>query len=480
MVKNMRKYGTSCMKAPNDPKLLTEKMSQELTERNSSVCKNTGSAGPVSILNAGYDKKYLHVGKAYGCFIEDCGGNIYIDTALGAGTHILGHASPIVAEEIERQAREGTLYILPNKCTYEVGELLSDVLPHFHGFVFCNSGTEATIRATRIARAYTHREKVAMFSGGWHGGNDMLLFEEDYMGDENRPALMFKSAGVPQKVMDMTLMLPYNSDAAFDLIKRHKGKLAMVIIEPSQGSNPRDDVGEFLCELRRVTAKHNILLCFDEIITGFRIALGGCQEYYGIKADIATYGKTLGGGLPIGMVAGTEEVMKIVRGCNEEKPVFMGGTFSANPLVMHVAKSVLRYLVENSETIYTYLNENGQHIRNTVNEFCISNQIPVRMTGIGSMSRLIFTDKAIRSRRDRDEYELDNALQKQFYLYLLLEKGIYVSSNRILFLSTEHKKEHIEKIICSIIGALEYFSKHLNVSKREAYGRRTGVKRFCI
>lgn len=461
----MRKYGTSCTKAPNDPKLLTEKMGQELTKRNSSVCKNTGSAGPVSILNAGYDKKYLHVVKAYGCFIEDCSGNVYIDTALGAGTHILGHASPIIAGEIEKQAREGTLYILPNKYTYEVGGLLSQAVPHFSSFVFCNSGTEATIRATRIARAYSGRKKVAMFSGGWHGGNDMLLFEEDYTADEDRPAPMFKSAGVPQEIMDMTLMLPYNSDAALDLIKQHGDELAMVIVEPSQGSNPRDDVGEFLRELRRITAKHSILLCFDEIVTGFRVALGGCQEYYGVEADIATYGKTLGGGLPIGLVAGRKNVMEVVKDQGDGRLVFMGGTFSANPLVMCVAKAVLSHLTENKDTIYKELNENGKFLRQVVNEFCIAHRVPVRMIGIGSMSRIIFTDKEIKSRRDRDKYESDTSLQELFYLHVLLEKGIYISGNRIIFLSAAHKKEHVERIIYSIIESLDYFVKHLKVFK---------------
>jgi glutamate-1-semialdehyde 2,1-aminomutase len=451
------------MRVQNKPHILTGKVREEISKRNSPVAEFLNDNNNFSILNAGYDRDCLHARKAYGCFIEDCSGNIYIDTALGAGTHILGHASSIIAEEIEKQAREGTLYILPNEYTYEVGELLSHAIPHFSSFVFCNSGTEATIRATRIARAYTGRKKVAMFSGGWHGGNDMLLFEEDYNGNDIKPVPMFKSAGVPEELMGMILMLPYNNDAAFDLIEQHKDELAMVVIEPSQGSNPRDDVGEFLGELRRITAKHSILLCFDEIVTGFRVALGGCQEYYGVEADIATYGKALGGGLPIGLVAGKKEVMSVVKGNGHKKPVFMGGTFSANPLVMHVAKTVLQYLIENRKTTYTSLNENGQCVRNTINEFCASNQVPVRMIGIGSISRMIFTDKAIKSRRERDKYEADDTLQKLFYSYLRFEKGVHVSSNRILFLSTAHKKEHIEKIIHSIIATLEYFTKHLNV-----------------
>jgi glutamate-1-semialdehyde 2,1-aminomutase len=181
---------------------------------------------------------------------------------------------------------------------------------------------------------------------------------------------------------------------------------------------------------------------------------------------VAAYGKTLGGGLPIGMIGGTEDVMKVIKGCNGEKPVFMGGTFSANPLVMRVAKTVLQHLIENREDIYSCLNGNGQYIRNRINEFCVSNQIPVRMMGIGSMSRMIFTDKTVKSRRDRDKYEVDDPLQKLFYSYLRVEKGVHISSNRVVFLSTAHKKEHIERIIESTTGSLKYFAEELKLSRQ--------------
>jgi len=413
------------------------------------------------ILNSAYEEAKLHIAKAYGCFIEDFDGNVYIDTALGAGTHILGYSSPIIANTLARQAKEGTLYILPNIYTYEVGRLLCHAVPHFDSFVFCNSGSEATIRSVRIARAYTGKKKIAMFSGGWHGGNDMLLFEDDYSSDAKRPLPMFRSGGLTQEIMDMILMLPYNDSAAFDLIERHKDDLAMVIIEPSQGSNPRDDVSPFFHHLREITAQYGILLCFDEIITGFRIALGGCQEHYAVEADIAAYGKTLGGGVPIGMVAGRKDVMEVVKGRDNQKPVFMGGTFSANPLAMCIAKTVLCYLTENRESVYTDLNENGQVLRNTINDFCIKHEVPVRMIGIGSMSRMIFTDKMIRSRRDRDKYELDTSLQELFYLYLRLKKNIHISGNRIIFLSTAHKKEYVERITQALIESLQYFTEEL-------------------
>jgi glutamate-1-semialdehyde 2,1-aminomutase len=443
--------------------VLQEKLNKELFKRNQSIINILNKNTQFTLLNAGYEKNILHISKAYGCFIEDCGGNVYIDTALGAGTHILGHAHPLLTEEIIRQSKEGTLYILPNKYAYEAGKLLSEIIPHFHSFVFCNSGSEATMRAARLARAYTEKSKIAMFGGGWHGGNDLMLYEDDYNSDEKRPLAMLKSGGLPKDLLDLVLFLPYNSDAALDSIEQHKDGLAMVIIEPSQGSNPRDDVGDFLHQLREITSRFNILLCFDEIITGFRVALGGCQEYYGVKADIVTYGKTLGGGLPVGMVCGNQEIMNAIHGSDHEIPVFMGGTFSANPLVMCLAKSILQYLINNKDTVYPYLNQNGKYIRDMVNEFCLTENIPVRMMGIGSMSRLIFTEKLIESRRQRDKYEIEDEIQKLFYLYLLLKKGIHVSSNRVIFISTEHHKEHIEQITQSIIQSLKYFVNELEL-----------------
>lgn len=165
--------------------------------------------------------------------------------------------------------------------------------------------------------------------------------------------------------------------------------------------------------------------------------------------------------MSIGLVAGTREVMQVVKGRDNGKSVFMGGTFSANPLAMAMAKAVLQYLSDNRGDVYPYLNENGQKLRNRVNDYCNANRISVRMMGLGSMSRLMFTDKAVRSRRERDQYEIDNTLQDLFYLYLLLEKGIHVIGNRIIFLSTAHREEHVEKIGQAIVESVEFFATQL-------------------
>ena len=227
----------------------------------------------------------------------------------------------------------------------------------------------------------------------------------------------------------------------------------MVMIEPSQGSNPRDDVGPFLKKLKSVTRKYGIVLCFDEIITGFRVALGGCQEHYGITPDMATYGKTLGGGLPIGLVAGKKKIMDVIKGDKSGKPVFMGGTFSANPLAMRISFVLLKHLMAHQKTLYSYLNAQGRRLRKEINDFCVDRRIPARAMGIGSMSRLIFTDKPVSSRRDRDHLEAPQELQSRFYLHLL-KKGVHVSSNRILFISGAHGKADVARIIKAICESL--------------------------
>ena len=433
----------------------------ELRKRNAPACSFIDSPGRGRIYNEGYHENKLHIQKARGCYVEDCLGNRYIDTALGAGTHLLGHAHPVVVAAVTEQVQDGSLYINPNLQAYQLAERLAAVFPSMDGFVFCNSGSEATMRAARIARAHTGRRKVAVFSGSWHGGQDLLLVEDDYDSDAADPRGKLKSAGVPEQVRELTVMLPFNHQAAFDLIKKHRDELAMVIVEPSQGSNPRDDIQGFLQELRRVTEEHRILLCFDEMITGFRIALGGGQQYWGVVPDLATYGKTLGGGLPFGMLAGKRDIFDTIRGPDSALPVFMGGTFSANPLLTHVGLKLLAHLVEHEEAVYGELNRRGGLLRAEVNRGYQACGIPLRMIGVGSFLRLLFTDAPVSSRRDRDRLELPARLQKLFFNYLLLHKGININSSGVIFLSTQHDDQITGELIAGFLAAGSFFKDAL-------------------
>lgn len=407
------------------------------------------------VLNEGYSMSNLLIEKAYGCYLEDINCNKYIDTTLGNGTHILGHSPQVIKESIKNQLNRGILYTTYNQDTYEVAELIKKCVPSVvESVIFCNTGSEATMRAARISRAYTNKNKIAVFSGAWHGGNELFMFDHDYLSDEYTSE--HKSAGVPDDFKKNVIVLPYNDAAAFDLIRQNKNELAMVIIEPSQGSNPRDDMFEFLNQLRKVTKENKIILCFDEIITGFKVAIGGCIEYYDIQPDLVTYGKTVGGGLPIGIIAGNARVMGVVQGNKNNLPVFMGGTFSANPLVMSTTKALLKYLIMNKNKIYSDLNSKGNYIKDYINQYCKKNSISMRMIGIGSILRLVFTDYPILSRRDRDLHESDISLQDAFYSHLLVHSSVFVNKNRIIFLSTKHTEEVIDKLLTSIIESITH------------------------
>ncbi|MCT7530903.1 aspartate aminotransferase family protein [Aliarcobacter cryaerophilus] len=405
------------------------------------------------LMNEGYDSKKTIFVKAEGNYIYDDKNQKYLDTTIGSGTHILGHRNTIIVETLKKQLDTSMLFTTNNNIAFEVSELITQCVPSIDKIVFCNTGSEATMRAARISRAYTKKKKIALFSGAWHGGNELFFYDYDYIKNDKKS--YHKSAGVPDEFKELVIVLPYNDNDTFTMIEEHKNELAMVIIEPSQGSNPRDDMQEFLLKLRNITLENNIVLCFDEMITGFRVALGGAQEYYGIEADIVTYGKTIGAGMPIGVVGGKNKFMKIIKGECGSLPVFMGGTFSANPMSMASSKALLKYLISNKDDVYGNLKLNANYIKTSINEYCIKNNVPIRMIGLNSMLRLVFTDYPIKSRQDRDKYELNIEKQNKFYKYLLEEKKIFVNGNRIIFLSITYSKKDVEYLIKSLVDAIE-------------------------
>lgn len=402
------------------------------------------------VLNETYVADALYIKSAAGAYIEDSTGKKHIDLCLGAGTHILGHNNPIVKERVLDQLNKGALYIGPNKMTCEFTETLYNVTGR-ERFIFCNSGAEATMRAMRIARAYTGKNKIALFSGGWHGGQDNALFDDDYSNLNSSGKVCYKSAGITKSLKKSTVMLPYNSDEAINIIKDAAHEIAMVIIEPSQGSNPRDDVGDFLRKLREVTLEYEVLLCFDEVITGFRVGLGGASKHYSITSDLITFGKTVGGGFPIGIVSGKTSILDQVS--NTSLPVFYGGTFSANPLSVVAGNAVVSYLLSNQHEVYDELDHQSARMKNQINQYCIKNSLPVRMLGIKSMMRLVFTDKPIKSRKEREKYEISRAMQLKFYKQLI-DCGVYVGSNGIIFISIIHDRDIVDmviKIFCTVL-----------------------------
>ena len=364
------------------------------------------------------------VKKAYKSYIENDKGVKFIDTSMGSGAQIIGHNNSLI-RKIGKQIERGTVYTIPSFHTDSVNRYLKEYInPDFYEqYIFCNSGTEANMRAIRLARAYTGKNVIGRFHGGWHGGLDGFLKEHP----DNR--------GVPVVTDSLFKVLPYNDDRCFEQITPD---MAAVIVEPVQGSNPRSDIKLFLQKLRDHCASTGVLLIFDEVMTGFRLSAKGGAGIFNVRPDIVTYGKVLGGGFPIGAVGGKTEIMKT-------KNVFYGGTFSANPLSMYAAGVILEAIVSTKDINYEKLNNAGKLFRNELNDFFTEQALKTRAIGCGSINRIIFTDKFIRNRKERDEFEPSDA--QKIFSEKLKRFGVFVHGNGLYHFSMAHTPEIITELI---------------------------------
>ena len=369
----------------------------------------------------------MEIKTANKCYVIDAEGNKYIDTTMGSGAQIIGHNNPLI-REAGKQIERGTIYTIPNCHTDKVNGYLKEYInPDFdERYIFCNSGTEANMRAIRLARAYTGKSLVGRFHGGWHGGLDGFLKEHP----DNK--------GIPTATDSLFKVLPYNNDKCFEEIT---SDMAAVIVEPVQGSNPRSDIKQFLQKLRDHCTKTKVLLIFDEVMTGFRLSPKGGAGIFSVQPDIVTYGKALGGGFPIGTVGAKSEIIKT-------KNVFYGGTFSANPLSMYAASLILETIVGAKHIQYDKLNYTGKLFRDELNKFFIRGEKKMRVMGCGSLNRIIFTDKFIKNRKDRDFHEPQNA--QMIFSEKLKRFGVFVNGNGLYHFSMAHTTEVVKDLISTI------------------------------
>lgn len=278
--------------------------SKETYERSAEVL----AAEVVSTVNMPHP---FYVAKAKGSKIIDVDGNEYIDLTMGFGPHVLGHAPDFVVDAVKKVTPNGFQVGIHNPHQEPLARLIIDAAPGLEQVVFTNSGSEATLYAIRVARANTGKLKIGLFDGSYHGAHDIVLMDVHRNSPKESPISFPRGGGIPKEMVEQVLMLPYRSPKAFDLIRQHKDELSCVLLEPVQSSNPRLDTKEWMQELREVCQESGVLFIMDEVITGFRLAYGGGQEYFEIQPDIATYGKIMGGGLPVGAVAGSREIMRV-------------------------------------------------------------------------------------------------------------------------------------------------------------------------
>ena len=392
----------------------------------------------------------IFIDRGEGAHVFDADGNKYIDTSVGFGLHMLGHVHPEVEAAINATTAKGWMFGIHSTSQTKLANLVHAGSPCAERVVFCNTGSEATMYAFRAARGFTGRDKIALFDGFYHGAHDYGMWTTDPSSSNDAPQAVPLGHGIPQALHELTVLLPYRNSAAFDLIRKHKNDLALVFIEGVQSSNPQPELAQYLSELAQVCRDCNVLFGMDEVITGFRVAYGGAQQRFDVVPDIATYGKVIGGGLPVGAVTGRADLMEVFTGLAAERGIFSGGTFSGNPLTMEAGAAVLSHLRDHPE-IYQRLEQQGNRLADAVNTYCSEHQIGAQMKHVGSMFHMFFQREDLASMRDVRHN--NQPAEKAFYLHCL-DRGVLVPGTQRAFLSAAHGDQEIDQLISVFTSAL--------------------------
>jgi glutamate-1-semialdehyde 2,1-aminomutase len=383
----------------------------------------------------------LFVSRASGARLWDADGNEYIDYVGSWGPMIAGHAHERVLEALRRAMESGTSFGAPTELEVRMAELICRLVPSVEMVRMVNSGTEATMSAVRLARAFTRRDKIIKFEGCYHGHGDAFLIKA---GSGAMTLSVPDSPGVPAGVASGTLTASFNDIASVNsLVADNPGEIAAVIVEPVVGNmGCVPPAPGFLAALREVCTHEGILLIFDEVMTGFRLAPGGAQELYGIRPDLTTLGKVIGGGLPVGAYGGRREIMEMVAPAG---PMYQAGTLSGNPLAMTAGYETLR-LISDDPGFYTALEASSRRLAEGLQKNIASLGLPLTQNRVGSMSTLFFT-----ATRVVDYTTALTSDTKRFgtYFRAMLERGIYLAPSQFeaAFVSGAHTEGDIDRTI---------------------------------
>ncbi len=388
--------------------------------------------------------RYISRGK--GSRIFDVDGREYIDHCMAFGPLILGHAHPSVVRAVQEQAESGTLYGAPVEDEVRFAEAIVRNYPSIEMLRVVSTGTEATMHALRLARGYTGRSKVLKFEGCFHGAHDAVLVKA---GSGATTHSAPNSLGVLEEVARNTLLALYNDlSSAASALDANKGEVAAIIVEPVMGNIgpvlPREG---FLQGLRDLATEHGALLIFDEVITGFRLSMGGAQRLFGVTPDITTLGKIAGGGMPIGVFGASREIMEMVSPMGK---VYQAGTFSGNPMSLAAGLATIKELEAQG---HDGLDRKGDLLRRGLSEALRGSKVPHQVAGIGSMFQLFLSSRPVINYRDA--LGTDTALFDRMFLRLL-DKGVYLAPSQFEtnFLSTAHSEEDVRRVVDAIAEAL--------------------------
>lgn len=381
----------------------------------------------------------FYTSHAKGSRIVDVDGNEYIDYCMAYGPLILGHGNEVVKRAIAEAMEKGWIYGTPIELEIEFAKLITSIFSSIDMVRFANTGSEATMTALRLARGFTGRDKIVKVEGSFHGAHDAVLVKA---GSGATTHGIPNSAGVPADFVKHTLQVPYNDvEALSDLLEKNRNEIAALILEPVMGNSslilPQEG---YLKEVRRITEENDVVLIFDEVITGFRLSLGGAQEYYGVEADLTTLGKVAGGGLPIGIVGGRKEIMENIAPAGS---VYHAGTFSGNPLSLSAGHATVKFLKENN--VYPRLESLTEGIGKGIADQIADTGINADVAWIASMFCLYLGEKP-------SNYSEALKLDRDAFIRLfwkLLERGVFFppSQYETCFVSAAHTKDDAEKTI---------------------------------
>ncbi|MBU2600406.1 glutamate-1-semialdehyde 2,1-aminomutase [bacterium] len=390
----------------------------------------------------------LFISKAKGSKIFDVDGNEYIDYLSSFGPLILGHAHPEVLASVKKALDSGTSFGAPTELETKLAKKIVEIYPSIERLRMTSSGTEATMSAIRVARGYTKKDKIIKFQGNYHGHVDCLLAEAGSgVATLNIPG----SAGVPFQIIKETLVLPFNDlKAVKETVNKYRDEIAAVILEPVPGNMglvlPKEG---YLEELRKITKENKILLIFDEVITGFRLSLGGAQELFKIVPDLTCLGKIIGGGFPVGAYGGRAEIMEQVAPLGS---VYQAGTLSGNPIAIMAGLKTIELL--SKEGVYEELEEKAKTLEEGLREVSLKSKVSCWINRLGSMLTLFFSQEEV---YDYQRAKRSNAEYYRLYFKKMLQQGVYLPPSQFetMFISLAHTKEDIEQTIKASFNAFK-------------------------
>jgi glutamate-1-semialdehyde 2,1-aminomutase len=405
--------------------------------------------------NVRFSEELAFVVKAgKGSKLYDMSGREYIDYLLGSGPMVLGHAHPAVVSAVREYLERGSTYFTLNGPAIELAAEICEAVPCAEKLRFCSTGSEATFFALRVARAFTKKDKILKFEGGYHGSHDYAMMSSSPRVPKDFPSAVPDSVGIPRVLEDQVLIAPFNDlDTTSAIIERHHHELGAVIVEPFQRIiTPRPG---FLPGLREITQRFHLPLIFDEVVTGFRLAWGGAQEYYGVTPDLAAYGKIIGGGYPLSAVVGRADMMEAFNPDREGVGDFIPqvGTLSGNPIAAVAGLATLRELKK--EGTYSRLFRTGRVLREGLAALLKEYGIAGQIVGEDPLFDVVFTDEPVNDYRG---FLTQNSVLLRHFNTEVLKRGIVKATSK-LYLSLAHTQADVEQTLAAVRGSLEVIAK---------------------